>query len=94
MRLSAGATEFIALEPDTGWRRPLPLGVHAWRGSRALAKGRELWRSNGKSRETTLVKDIDPVGSSKPRELTTTNGRPFFSAIHPTKGDELFVHAP
>ncbi len=43
--------------------------------------GEELWKSNGTSAGTVLVKDINPgSGSSSPRGLTNVGGTLFFSA--------------
>jgi len=44
--------------------------------------GLELWRSNGTSTGTTLVKDINPgTGSSYPYNLTTTQGTRVFGSV-------------
>lgn len=59
--------------------------------------GRELWRSDGTSRGTVLVRDIntgrdntsDPL-SSDPRELVNVNGTLFFSAQTQADGRELW----
>jgi ELWxxDGT repeat protein len=40
--------------------------------------GMELWKSDGTWDGTVLVKDIDPLGSSDPYELTAVNGTLFF----------------
>jgi ELWxxDGT repeat protein len=54
-------------------------------------KGRELWKSNGTSTGTVLVRDIRPgAASSYPRELTNVNGTLFFEANDGTSGYELW----
>jgi ELWxxDGT repeat protein len=52
--------------------------------------GRELWKSDGTAAGTTLVKDINPSGSSFPVFLTEVNDTLFFSADDGTTGDELW----
>jgi ELWxxDGT repeat protein len=42
--------------------------------------GLELWKSDGTTAGTVLVKDIAPFSSSLPRELTNVNGTLFFKA--------------
>ena len=55
------------------------------------ANGNELWRSDGTSAGTTLVKDIRTgSGYSAPRYLTNVNGTLFFSANDGTNGYQLF----
>src|SRR5262249_20202815 len=55
-------------------------GVHGW----------ELWKSDGTAAGTTLVRDINPGGSSDPVNLTSINGTLFFSANDSTTGHELW----
>lgn len=51
----------------------------------------ELWKSDGTSDGTMLVKDIrSGESSSSPRELTNVNGTLFFSADDGTHGHELW----
>ena len=54
--------------------------------------GNELWRSDGTSAGTTLVKDISfaPTGSSMPQDLVDVNGTLFFSADDGIHGRELW----
>src|SRR5207245_1645051 len=63
--------------------------------------GRELWKSDGTSTGTSLVKDIYPGGSwgyygyyylnsSSPHNLTNVNGTLFFTARDGTNGEELW----
>jgi ELWxxDGT repeat protein len=52
--------------------------------------GRELWKSDGTSYGTTLVKDINPAGNADPQALTDMNGMLFFSAYTITNGWELW----
>ncbi len=55
--------------------------------------GTELWRSDGTSAGTWLVKDINPkpANSSNPDELTIVGHRLFFFANDGTSGNELWV---
>jgi ELWxxDGT repeat protein len=53
--------------------------------------GRELWKSNGTSAGTMLVKDLNPgSASSIPGWLTNANGTLFFTADDGTHGPELW----
>src|SRR5262245_63895371 len=53
--------------------------------------GYELWKSDGTSAGTMLVKDIRPgVDGSTPRYLTNVNGTLYFRANDGTTGDELW----
>jgi ELWxxDGT repeat protein len=53
--------------------------------------GRELWKSDGTSKGTVLVTDIDPgAGSSSPVNLTIVNNTLFFNANDGTTGNELW----
>lgn len=55
--------------------------------------GNELWRSQIFGTEpftTTLVKDINPTGSSSPRVLTDVNGLLMFGATNGTNGREFW----
>jgi ELWxxDGT repeat protein len=52
--------------------------------------GQELWKSDGTSKGTVLVADINTGGSSDPASLTNVNGTLFFSANDGTHGTELW----
>ncbi len=64
--------------------------------------GRELWKSDGSTAGTVMVKDIDPStylydgygevppSSSDPYSLTDFNGTLFFSASEGANGEELW----
>ncbi len=53
--------------------------------------GRELWKSDGSSAGTVLVKDIAPGASSAyPYSLTNVNGTLYFQAYDGTTGRELW----
>jgi ELWxxDGT repeat protein len=53
--------------------------------------GTELWRSDGTSAGTTIVRDIRPgLNSSSPAKLTNVNGMLFFSADDGSHGTELW----
>ncbi len=55
------------------------------------AHGTELWRSDGTSAGTVLLKDISPgAGVSNPAYLTVAGDHLFFSAYEPTHGNELW----
>ena len=54
--------------------------------------GYELWKSDGTSANTVLVKDIiEGKGSSNPAQLTVSNNRLYFVALHPGSGRELWI---
>lgn len=56
---------------------------------------RELWKSEGTSTSTTLVKDIlSGIGDSHPDHLTNLNGTLFFSANDGSHGEEVWVLRP
>jgi len=53
----------------------------------------ELWESDGTSAGTIPVTDINPgSGSSSPTNLTNVNGTLYFTAFHPTYGNELWKY--
>jgi trimeric autotransporter adhesin len=54
--------------------------------------GRELWRSDGSSGGTYLVKDLNPgEAASNPMEIAAGNNKVFFSAFTSVYGQELWV---
>lgn len=55
------------------------------------AVGHELWISNGTALGTALLKDIHPAGSSSPAMEIVSNGKAYFTAVHPDYGRELWV---
>jgi ELWxxDGT repeat protein len=60
-------------------------------GSAVSEHGRELWKSDGTTGGTVLVKDINPgVFSSGPEQLTNVNGTLFFTADDGVSGRELW----
>lgn len=54
------------------------------------AVGVELWKTDGTTNGTVLVKDINPGGSSSPSNLLTVNGTLFFAAGDGNSGRELW----
>jgi ELWxxDGT repeat protein len=53
--------------------------------------GDELWKSDGTTAGTVMLKDIDPgSGSSYPRGLTDLNGTLYFDATGATPGNQLW----
>lgn len=52
--------------------------------------GKELYKSNGTSAGTTLVKDIYVGGNANPSNLTNWNGTLYFTATDATHGTELW----
>src|SRR6218665_221181 len=52
--------------------------------------GKELYKSNGTSGGTTLVKDIYVGGNANPANLTNWNGTLYFTATDATHGTELW----
>ena len=56
-----------------------------------VSHGFELWKSDGTSGGTVMVKDIDPGATgSIPSYLTNVNGTLFFAANDGTHGYELW----
>jgi ELWxxDGT repeat protein len=53
--------------------------------------GHELWKSDGTLAGTVLVKDINPNGSSAPRNFTDINGKLYFTANDNINGMELWT---
>jgi ELWxxDGT repeat protein len=54
------------------------------------SNGRELWKTDGTARNTTLFKDINPTGDSSPTAFVTSAGTLYFSAYDATHGRELW----
>src|SRR5262245_11068524 len=55
------------------------------------AHGKELWKSDGTSAGTSMVKDINPgLFSSAPNNLTDVGGTLYFSASDGAHGQELW----
>jgi ELWxxDGT repeat protein len=52
--------------------------------------GRELWKTDGTTAGTTLVKAINPGPGSDPQDLTKVNGTLFFDATDGINGRELW----
>jgi ELWxxDGT repeat protein len=52
--------------------------------------GSQLWRSDGTTAGTVLVKDIDRAGAAYPSELTDVGGTLYFSADDGVHGRELW----
>lgn len=52
--------------------------------------GVELWRSDGTTTGTYLLKDINPLGGSDPVVFRTVNNTTYFLASEPTNGYELW----
>ena len=59
-------------------------------GTSGTGTGKELYKSNGTSAGTTLVKDIYIGGNSNPANLTNWNGTLYFTATDATHGTELW----
>lgn len=56
------------------------------------AHGGELWKSDGSSSGTSLVKDINPGAlDSRPRDFAKLNGVGFFQATTMSEGTELWI---
>jgi ELWxxDGT repeat protein len=53
--------------------------------------GKELWKSDGTGGGTTLVKDINPNGSSDPDNFVTVGNKTYFVADDGVHGRELWV---
>ena len=78
-------------------QRLTPVGETLFFTGDAPGQGRELWALDASSTTPRLVKDIDPtiVGptarSSEPSQLTSFNGKLYFSAEDPDHGRELWM---
>jgi ELWxxDGT repeat protein len=67
------------------------LGTHLYFAAEADSSGRELWRSDGTSAGTVLVKDIDPGSyGSYPYGFTAVGSSLFFIADGGSSGSELW----
>ena len=53
--------------------------------------GYELWKSDGTKSGTMMVKDINPIGVSRIRDLTVFNGKLLFSAQDELEEEELWI---
>jgi ELWxxDGT repeat protein len=56
--------------------------------------GFELWKSDGTSNGTVLVKNINPIAASDPDQLVNVNGTLFFRANDGIHGAELWMVKP
>ncbi|MBI2687559.1 MAG: hypothetical protein HYX27_14710 [Acidobacteria bacterium] len=59
-------------------------------GRGAGSFGYELWKSDGTTGGTVLVKAIQPIGGSNPANLAAFNGQVYFSADDGVRGPELW----
>jgi ELWxxDGT repeat protein len=67
------------------------VGATAYFSANDGAHGMELWKSDGTTLGTVLVKDINPgSGQSYPRNLTNFNGMLYFTGDDGTHGRELW----
>ena len=92
-----GNTPFLVKDIAAGQSSSSPSqftlsGRFAYFAASDPAHGRELWRTDGTSAGTVLLKDIDPGPSGRASlfELTDVNGVLFFTAIDAEHGDELW----
>ncbi|HMN41630.1 MAG TPA: GC-type dockerin domain-anchored protein [Phycisphaerales bacterium] len=64
---------------------------YAYFAATSAVNGRELWRTDGTSDGTTLVRDINPgAGNSSPDNFTVCNGVLYFTADDGTHGREIW----
>ncbi|MEZ5988396.1 MAG: hypothetical protein R3F30_04610 [Planctomycetota bacterium] len=68
------------------------MGGYAYFTATTFGSGEELWRTDGTTGGTTIVKEINPgyFGSS-PRDLTVAGSRIYFQAYDRASGSELWV---
>ncbi|MEQ1905762.1 MAG: ELWxxDGT repeat protein [Pirellulaceae bacterium] len=97
-QLMAGVPQLIDIRPGGGSAIPyFPGSIGNWMffSADGPTGGRELWKSDGTTAGTTLVKDINPNPSSAsshsdPRSFTNVNNTVFFSADDGTTGRNLW----
>jgi ELWxxDGT repeat protein len=71
--------------------RPIAVGNTFYFVANDGTHGFELWKSDGSSTGTSLVKDINPgIGSSSPRHLTAIGNTLYFVAYNTATGIELW----
>lgn len=94
---SAGTTSIVKIvrgeEPadDIGLYQMTVVGKTIFFTAQSEAHGTELWKSDGTSAGTQMVKDINPgTASSLPATLTDIDGTLFFTAIDSRTGRELW----
>lgn len=77
---------------DAGFAKVLPNGPIVFRATDA-ASGTELWKTDGTTAGTTLLKDVAPgAASSNPSGMTAlAAGNILFSATNGTTGQELYA---
>ncbi|MFM7166835.1 MAG: ELWxxDGT repeat protein [Planctomycetaceae bacterium] len=80
-------------EGEYGWRASwlTPAGDQLFFQARDAAAGYELFVSDGTAAGTSLLKDINPDGSSFPELLTPVGDKLFFAALDPQYGYELWT---
>ncbi|GEM_PF-1195728 len=102
---SAGTSMLADIYPGTNWSLSapyvgqnvfVPMGGYVFFAASDATHGSELWRTDGTTAGTSMVKDINPAsfgssGSSGPDELTVVNGKLVFTAFTDALGRELYV---
>lgn len=72
-------------------RNIMEVGGVTYFSASSATTGEELWKSNGTSAGTVLVKDIySGMSGSSPRNLTEVNGTLYFTASNQLNGEELW----
>lgn len=92
-RVLASTPLLIDVNPagDANIRDFVQLGNYAYFTAENSTSGRELWRTDGTTLGTKLVKDIrSGSGSSNPTELTVYKGALYFAADDGVNGQELW----
>ena len=89
-RHRAGGGDINTIAVDQG-RNSLLIGTTLYFNETDPDHGTELWKTDGTSAGTVLVRDINPgANSSIPSNLTNVNGTLYFSATDGTNGTELW----
>ncbi|QGJ70243.1 Hypothetical protein PBC10988_19380 [Planctomycetales bacterium 10988] len=77
---------------DSDPRKATDVGAITFFVANDGSSGAELWKTDGTSAGTVLVKDINPGSDgSAPYGLTNVNGTLFFQAFEPSTGTELWI---
>ena len=80
-----GSNDYVSL-----CTKMTPLGNNLFFHGFNLTNGTELWKTDGTSNGTVMVKDINATGSADPEFLISFNGNVYFQATEAAYGNELW----